>query len=185
MTIVLDEDGNEICVLYRQFDGYPTGHGEELREFMNGFRVVNGYGSTNENIKMANGMGCLAAQLIAHFKNGIGGFYLHAAGTRDCGEEYIYTIYQQKDHVVLPEAIWLKLQAGAVTYFGLPGTKQANMPVIFEGLLDEFDPPTVEAIWRNRTEDPPNDFIDDRILSADTLEVPETSETTRPIDPNQ
>ena len=31
-----------VCNMYRQFDGYPTGHGAELAEFLNGGRLVNG-----------------------------------------------------------------------------------------------------------------------------------------------
>ena len=38
-------------------------------------------------------MGCLAAQVVAHFKEEPGRFYLYPAGTRNCGEEYIYTLY--------------------------------------------------------------------------------------------
>lgn len=41
-------------------------------------------------------MSCLAAQVVSHFKEGIGGIYLHPAGTRNCGEEYVYTIYSEK-----------------------------------------------------------------------------------------
>lgn len=170
LTIVLDEDGGDICVLYRQFDGFVTGHGADLKEFFRGFHVVNGYG-TDTPKRTANGMGCLAAQLISHFKKEIGGFYLYPSGTRDCGEEYIYTIYQKNDHVVLPNALFLKVQAGAVTFFGMPGTKQANMPAIYDGLLEEFEPADVQASWNERVADPPNDFIDDRVLSTETLEV--------------
>lgn len=178
LTVILDEYGHEICVLYRQMDGYPTGHGADLKEFLQGFRTVNGFGP-DKGLKLANGMGCLAGQIISHFKKEIGGFYLYTAGTRDCGEEYIYTVYQKKDHVILPDAIFLKIQAGSVTFFGMPGTKQTNMPVIFDGLLDEFDPPVVENNWRNRDEDPPNDFLDDQVLSADTLEVNDDSKATQ------
>lgn len=174
LTVILDEEGQEICVLYRQYDGYPTGHGADLKEFLQGFRIVNGFGPEKRE-KIANGMGCLAAQLITNFKKETGGFYLYPAGTRDCGEEYIYTIYQKKDHVILPDALFLKIQAGAVTYFGLPGTKQENMTLIFDDLVESFDPVIVEEIWRNRTEDPPNDFLDDQVLSAETLETKEDS----------
>ena len=182
LTIVLDEEGREICVIYRQFDGYPTGHGGELKAFLKSFHVVNGFGS-HTPVRAANGMPCLAAQLIAHFKTGIGGFYLYPSGSRDMGEEYIYTIYQKTDHVVLPQSLFLRIQAGAITFFGFPGTNQANMPVIYDGLLDDFDPETVQQQWQESDEDPPNDFLDDQIISADTLEVPETSESTFTADP--
>jgi hypothetical protein len=93
------EGGNEIAVLYRQFDGYPEGHGEELSEFLKDMVVVNGI-SLDENRKIANGSGCLAAQIVAHFKEEPGGFYLHKAGTRDCWEEYIYHVRPQDDGTI-------------------------------------------------------------------------------------
>jgi len=42
--------------------------------------------------KVANGMGCLAAQIVAHFKDGAGGIYLFPAGSRNCGEDYTYLV---------------------------------------------------------------------------------------------
>ena len=87
----------EIVVMYRQYDGYPTGHGKELLEFLKGMTIVNGISAKENPDKFANGMDCLAAQIVKHFKEDAGGFYLHKSGTRDCGEEFIYTIYQDKD----------------------------------------------------------------------------------------
>jgi hypothetical protein len=84
------EEGKEICVLYRQFDGYPEGHGKELAEFLKNMPIVNGYG--DDTIKQANGMGCLAAQVVAHFKTKVGGFYLYPAKTSDIGEEFVYSV---------------------------------------------------------------------------------------------
>lgn len=167
LTVVLNSNDREICVLYRQYDGYPTGHGAELQEFLSGFQIVNGLGSEREE-KIANGMDCLAAQVIAHFKKEAGGFYLYPAGTRDCGEEYIYTLYLHENHLML------RLHGGAVTYFGLPGTKQNNMPILYEGLVELFDPPTIETVWQeNERGSVINDFADDIILSSDTLDIPE------------
>lgn len=97
LTIVQDESGNEeIAVLYRQMDGYIEGHGLDLAKFLVGFEVVNGLGM-RDNRKIANGMGCLFAQIIAHFKTEPGGFYLYPAGTRDCSEEYIYFVSLDED----------------------------------------------------------------------------------------
>jgi hypothetical protein len=167
LTIVEDDRCAEICVLYRQYDGYPTGHGAELKSFLEGIQVVNGLGLGNEK-RVANGMDCLAAQLVAHFKKEPGGFYLYPAGTRDCGEEYIYTVYQNDNNLMV------RVEAGAVTFFGLPGTKQANMPKLYDGEIGSFDPDAVEALWRTGGRDQVvNDFVDDVVLSSDTLEVPE------------
>ena len=101
LTVLQDNDGQEIAVLYRQMDGYPEGHGAELARYLKPFRVVNGFGLGDTKGKAANGMPCLAAQLIAKFKRDIGGFYLHPAGTRDCGEEYVYTVYLKDGEVCL------------------------------------------------------------------------------------
>jgi len=125
LTAIKDEEGVEICVLYRQMDGYPTGMGADLANFLKEITLVNGITFSDRDKKTANGMECLAAQIIAHFKDGVGDFYLSPAGTRDCGEEYLYTIYEEKGKIKL------KVQVGDTTYFGLPGTEQENMPVVF------------------------------------------------------
>jgi len=84
-----DEEPTEVMVMYRQMDGYPTCHGQELADFLAPLTMVNGMGDERQ---IANGMGCLAAQIVQHFKNGPGGIYLYASGVRDCGEDYVYTV---------------------------------------------------------------------------------------------
>lgn len=89
---VFKDDTREIAVMYRQSDGYPDGHGKELWDFLRGKAIVNGI-SGKDNVRTAfNGMGCLTASVVAHFKEDIGGFYLYPANTRDMGEDYIYTV---------------------------------------------------------------------------------------------
>lgn len=113
LTVITDHAGKEIVVMYRQFDGYPSGHGKELAEFLKDVVLVNGISMRKEEKqRIANGMDCLAAQIVARFKLGhavdqaelnkhhptatmpieAGSIYLYPAGTRDCGEEYIYTV---------------------------------------------------------------------------------------------
>lgn len=98
-----NEQGNKvekpIICLYRQYDGYPVGHGAELADFLSSIYVVNGLGLQNEK-KVANGMGCLAAQLIANFKTEAGNFYLHEPILgRDDWQEYEYHI--QQDNIIV------------------------------------------------------------------------------------
>jgi hypothetical protein len=132
LTVVVDDcwdKKQELVVMYRQFDGYPSVHGRELKDFLNGtegeagfdgpIRIVNGLSSDKGRI--ANGAGCLAAQLFAHFKSDPGGIYLHAAGTRDCGEEYVYTVTAKTD-----EPIHLKVVGYDKT--------------IYDGPVAEFNP---------------------------------------------
>jgi hypothetical protein len=90
------EDNKKVMCMYRQFDGYPEGHGTELAQFLSSFdAVVNGL-RLGETRKVANGMGCLAAQLVANFKDGAGGFYLYPTNTDDAGQEYEYHVYDNR-----------------------------------------------------------------------------------------
>lgn len=86
--------------MYRQYDGYPSGHGAELAEFLKPFTMVNGIGLLEDH-KIANGAGCLAAQLVAHFKNGPGGFYIQPSSATDCGQDYEYHIYADLSGITL------------------------------------------------------------------------------------
>jgi hypothetical protein len=115
--------------MYRQYDGYPTGHGAELAEFLAPFHMVNGL-STNETRKVANGMGCLAAQLVANFKDEAGGFYLYPTSAVDCGQDYEYHIYN-KD-----KELRIAITNRGCNFFGL--TQSDTNERIFEGTLAEF-----------------------------------------------
>ena len=89
LTVIVNEwENEEVVVLYRQFDGYPSVHGLELAEFLHNITMTDGLQGKNT----ANGIACLSAQIIAHFKDAPGQFYLYPAGKRDIGEEYIYTV---------------------------------------------------------------------------------------------
>ena len=82
--------------MYRQYDGYLEGHGMELAEFLKDIHIVNGL-TYNENRKIANGAGCLAAQIVTHFKEEPGGIYLKAIDAGDCWQEYEYYITVDED----------------------------------------------------------------------------------------
>mgnify|MGYP001311089395 CR=1 FL=1 len=81
---------NLIC-MYRQYDGYPTGHGKELAEFLADRTIVNGYG-LGENKNQNNGMGCLSAELLSEFKNGIGNIYCYPPNSQRDWEDFEYVI---------------------------------------------------------------------------------------------
>jgi hypothetical protein len=92
LTYVMDQNYEPIVCMYRQFDGYPSGHGVELAEFLNSGEVVNGL-PLNATKKLFNGMGCLAAQMVANFKSESGNFYLHAPVLdRDDWQDYEYHV---------------------------------------------------------------------------------------------
>ena len=91
-----DDDGKQkqemLVTMYRQFDGYPEGHGQELAEFLNSGKVVNGLGM-DEKQKVFNGAGCMAAQMISHFKgDSAGGIYIYPNSTKDAWQNYEYHV---------------------------------------------------------------------------------------------
>jgi hypothetical protein len=92
LTRVFDTNGKELICLYRQHDGYLSGHGAELAEFLSGLELVNGIRFTSSDKVQVNGAGCLAAQLVAHFKEGPGSFYLYPPGSTGVCEEYVYDV---------------------------------------------------------------------------------------------
>ena len=102
LTYVYDGDVPVINI-YRQFDGYPSGHGYELAQFLNSKTLVNGF--TDKNAAQANGMGCLAAQLIVQLKHGVGGIYIHPVTSTDCGQDYEYHVYENNVIVKDPTAV--------------------------------------------------------------------------------
>lgn len=129
LTFVYDDE-TPIINMYRQYDGYPTGHGAELAEFLTPFTMVNGI-STVETRKVANGMGCLAAQLVANFKSEAGGFYLYPTSAVDCGQDYEYHVYHNGS-----EGLRVSITNRGCNFFGL--TQSDTDEKIFDGTVAEF-----------------------------------------------
>ncbi len=114
------KDSDTLVTIYRQFDGYPTGLGNDIKGVLGGKAVVNGYSDPDNQV---NGMGCAAAMLIAGLKDGCGNVYLHPADTSDVWEEYTYTLYAHAGF------LHLTCDAGCQ---------------IYSGKLDDFDGDAVE-----------------------------------------
>ena len=60
--------------IYQHFDGYPEGLGVTLASYLDGKKIVNGLGGNSYDV--FNGLGCLAASLIAELKDGPGNIYI-------------------------------------------------------------------------------------------------------------
>jgi hypothetical protein len=120
LTYVYDDNNDPIICMYRQFDGYPTGHGSELAHFLLPFKIVNGISGGAEMGKVANGMSCLAAQLVGYFKTDVGNIYLYSPRLKiDAMQEYEYHVTEN--------TVTVKLSG-----YGEPDE------VIFEGSYEEF-----------------------------------------------
>ena len=126
-------DGNALIVsIYRQFDGYPTGLGDEIAKFAGQMKIINGISGQKAG-EAANGMGCFAAQLIGHLKgDSIGSVYIRGTDADSHGEEFSYNLHNRDGK------IWIDALAGSVTFFGNPGTPEAEMKPIFSGFAKDF-----------------------------------------------
>jgi hypothetical protein len=129
LTIVYNEQGQPLVNLYRQYDGYPSGHGVELAEFLQDFNMISGIGAKTEQ-RTANGMGCLAAQVVAHFKESVGGFYIYSVEDTDCGQDYEYHVYAEAGNLCV------RVKDRGCNMFGL--TMSDKDECIFNGPVAKF-----------------------------------------------
>ena len=92
LTIIHD-DGVPLISMYRQFDGYLSGHGLELARFLLDMKIVTGLGLGLEREQVAVGAGCLAAQMIAYFKNAPGNIYIEPIPDEETDHvDYVYKV---------------------------------------------------------------------------------------------
>lgn len=114
LTFVTNDEGFPIICMYRQMDGYPEGHGVDLAKLLAPIKMVDGLGA-----------GCLAAQIVAHFKDGPGGIYLHRPNKHmDTWQEYEYWVDVIADsaiqvRVYTPNIAGKRLFKGTVAEFVL------------------------------------------------------------------
>jgi len=105
LTYVYDGETPIMC-MYRQYDGYLSGHGQELANFLNELTLGNGIPKFGDLFTYANGMGDLAAQMIVWFKKTPGGFYIHPIElNQNAFQDYEYHVYENKVVVMNPTEV--------------------------------------------------------------------------------
>jgi hypothetical protein len=119
--------------MYRQYDGYPSGHGLELATFLTRGQLVNGLSGKDE--VSFNGMSCLAASMIANFKETPGGFYIYSVEETECGQDYEYHVYEGQDSEGERE-IRVRVTDRGCNMFGL--TMSDRNEALFDGSAVEF-----------------------------------------------
>tara|TARA_B100000683_G_C12364906_1_gene504647 strand:- start:227 stop:655 length:429 start_codon:yes stop_codon:yes gene_type:complete len=87
--------------IYNHYDGYPSGLGVTLADYLQDFTVVNGLQSGQG--KVANGIGCLAAQTVQYLKEGPGNVYLHKPSEKNW-EDYEYFVWCKEGH-----GVWISI----------------------------------------------------------------------------
>ena len=88
--------------VYKHFDGYPSGHPVALAIFLKDFEIVNGLGQ--DTYRKANGLGCLAAQYVAAFKEGPGDIYIENQDEKHMDIEYITYVWGDDS-----KGIWMSI----------------------------------------------------------------------------
>lgn len=115
-----DLDSEIITTIYGQFDGYPSGAGEDIKKAFDQRELVNGI--PGDRMRFVNGMSCAAALLVYSLKEGeAGGIYIYKPGTSNVWEDYVYQLYDGGGK------LFLKIDDG-----------------LYNGPLDEFDSEKVE-----------------------------------------
>jgi len=99
LTFVYNDSGKPILNIYRQFDGYPSGHGLELSKILKNKRIVNGYSSADKGTAF-NGMECAGASILGELKKEIGGIYVYSVDETDCGQDYEYHVRENTINVI-------------------------------------------------------------------------------------
>ena len=124
ITHIRDYDGTTLTTVYRQYDGYPSGHGADIYRILGSRQVVNGY---TDPLRQVNGPGCAAALLVREIKERTaGGVYIVKPDTRGMEEEFVYTIGFDNPDLGETGQIHLRVET-------------ENGAALFDGPLDLFD----------------------------------------------
>jgi hypothetical protein len=99
-----EEPNKTIVDIYHHWDGYPEGLGVTLASYLNGYHIVNGMGRENDNL--FNGIGCMAASIVAELKDGPGDVYIEP---RESHSWIDYRYYIWGDYY---KSIWISIFDG-------------------------------------------------------------------------
>ena len=99
-----EEPNQTIVDIYHHWDGYPEGLGVTLASYLNDYHIVNGMGRENDNL--FNGIGCMAASIVAELKDGPGDVYIEP---RESHSWIDYHYYIWGDYY---KSIWISIFDG-------------------------------------------------------------------------
>jgi hypothetical protein len=128
------------CCVYKRWAGYPTDLGAKIKTFGYNITLVNGLSGDQTNL--ADGMGCFAAQLIAHLKSaspGPGDIYMEPPTKgMDRWQEFEYHLW---DASGLTRS---KKGFGANSPVGITVYSNSRHKTLYDGLLRDFNPEAAE-----------------------------------------
>ena len=104
-----------IVSIYSHWDGYPEGLGVTLAYYLEEKKITNGLSSKDNEDLIFNGMGCLAASLVAYLKDGPGDVYIEPR------ESHGWIDYQYYIWGDTYKDIWISIfSEGECIFVGLP-----------------------------------------------------------------
>ena len=110
-----EEPNKTIVDIYHHWDGYPEGLGVTLAYYLEEKRITNGLSSKDNEDLIFNGMGCLAASLVAYLKDGPGDVYIEPR------ESHGWIDYQYYIWGDTYKDIWISIfSEGECIFVGLP-----------------------------------------------------------------
>ena len=81
--------------IYNHYDGYPEGLGVTLASYLNDKKITNGLGGREDRsyYDYFNGLGCMAASIIEHLKDGPGNIYIEDPDKPHTWIDYDYYVW--------------------------------------------------------------------------------------------
>ena len=109
----------KIVSIYNQYDGYPEGLGVTIASYLDNKTIVNGLGGDRDTV--FNGLGCLAASLIAELKEEAGNVYIDNPDFPHGWLDYEYVVWGNSG-----KGIWISIfdYCGNCIFVGKPSKLQ-------------------------------------------------------------
>ena len=101
-----EEPNNTIVDIYHHWDGYPEGLGVTLASYLYDKKITNGL-SSRDDYDYFNGLGCLAASLVAELKDGPGNVYIEDKDRPHGWLDYKYYVWGDDN-----KSIWISIFDG-------------------------------------------------------------------------
>ena len=105
-----EKPNKTIVDIYHHYDGYPEGLGVKLASYLDDFVITNGLGRNSDYV--FNGLGCLAASLVAELKDGPGNVYIEDPERPHGWLDYKYYVWGDDN-----KDIWISIFDGSECIF--------------------------------------------------------------------
>tara|TARA_X000001382_G_scaffold25161_1_gene15758 strand:+ start:68 stop:508 length:441 start_codon:yes stop_codon:yes gene_type:complete len=104
-----EKPNKTIVDIYHHYDGYPEGLGVTLASYLNDKKITNGLGGREDRsyYDYFNGLGCLAASLVAELKDGPGNVYIEDPERKHSWLDYEYFVWGDDS-----KSIWISIFDG-------------------------------------------------------------------------